>query len=164
VLDAINDAAAAAPSHHWIKNLPETPVWVRGDRARLHQVVTNLLKNAWVHTPPGVSVTTAITEDRSGVGGPTAELTVANDGPGIDTEMLPHLFERFVRADKARTGKLGSTGLGLAIVASIVGAHRGSVGVESTDGWTVFRVRLPVVDPTVQPLREQWSRLGESNS
>lgn len=148
VLNAVNDAAAAAPGHHWIKDLPETPVWVRGDRARLHQVVTNLLKNAWVHTPPGVSVTTAITSDRSGVGGPAAELTVANDGPGIDPDMVPHLFERFVRADKARSGELGSTGLGLAIVASIVGAHRGSVGVESTDGATVFRVRLPVVDPT----------------
>lgn len=145
VLDAVNDAAAAAPSHHWVKNLPEAPVWVRGDRARLHQVVTNLLKNAWVHTPPGVAVTTAIAEDRCGVGGPVAELTVANDGPAIDADMVPHLFERFVRADKARSGELGSTGLGLAIVASIVGAHRGSVGVESADGATVFRVRLPVV-------------------
>ena len=147
VLDAVNDAAAAAPSHQWVKNLPETPVWVRGDRARLHQVVTNLLKNAWVHTPPGVTVTTAIAEDRAGVGGPAAVLTVANDGPGIDPEMVPHLFERFVRADKARSGELGSTGLGLAIVASIVGAHRGSVDVESADGATVFRVRLPIADP-----------------
>lgn len=146
VLDAVNDAAAAAPGHHWIKNLPEAPVWVRGDRARLHQVVTNLLKNAWVHTPPGVTVTTAIAEDRCGVGGPVAELTVANDGPAIDADMVPHLFERFVRADKARSGELGSTGLGLAIVASIVGAHRGSVGVKSADGATVFRVRLPLVE------------------
>lgn len=164
VLDAVNDVAAAAPSHHWIKDLPEGPVWVRGDRARLHQVVTNLLKNAWVHTPPGVTVTTAIAEDRSGVGGPVAELTVANDGPGIDADMVPHLFERFVRADKARSGELGSTGLGLAIVASIVGAHRGSVGAESSDGATVFRVRLPVVDPGAEPAKGQWSRLGESNS
>ncbi|MCV7385691.1 sensor histidine kinase [Mycolicibacter longobardus] len=147
VLDAVNDAAAAAPSHHWIKDLPAIPVWVRGDRARLHQVVTNLLKNAWVHNPPGVTITTAITEDRAGVGGPTAELTVANDGPGIDAEMLPHLFERFVRGDKARSGHLGSTGLGLAIVASIVDAHRGSVGAESHEGWTVFRVRLPMANP-----------------
>ncbi len=147
VLDAVNDATAAAPNHHWINDLPDTPVWVRGDRARLHQVVTNLLKNAWVHTPPGVTVTTAITADHGGVGGPAAELTVANDGPGIDADLLPHLFERFVRADKARSGELGSTGLGLAIVSSIVDAHRGSVGVESTGGWTVFRVRLPLVDP-----------------
>jgi two-component system sensor histidine kinase TrcS len=146
VLDAVNDAAAAAPSHHWVKNMPEAPVWVRGDRARLHQVVTNLLNNAWVHTPPGVTVTTAIAEDSRGVGGPVAELTVANDGPAIDADMVPHLFERFVRADKARSGELGSTGLGLAIVASIVSAHRGSVDVESADGATVFRVRLPVVE------------------
>ncbi|MEB3035035.1 sensor histidine kinase [[Mycobacterium] nativiensis] len=146
-LDAVNDAAAAASSHRWVKRLPEAPVWVRGDRARLHQVLTNLLKNAWVHTPPGVTVTTAITVDRSPVGGPTAELSVANDGPGIAPEMVPHLFERFVRADKARSGRLGSTGLGLAIVASIVGAHRGTVDAESTEGATVFRVRLPVVEP-----------------
>jgi two-component system sensor histidine kinase TrcS len=143
VLDAVNDAAAAAPSHHWVKNMPEAPVWVRGDRARLHQVVTNLLNNAWVHTPPGVTVTTAIAEDSRGVGGPVAELTVANDGPAIDADMVPHLFERFVRADKARSGELGSTGLGLAIVASIVSAHRGSVDEESAHGATVFRVRLP---------------------
>lgn len=148
-LDAVNDAAAAAPGHHWVKQLPEVPVWVRGDRARLHQVLANLLKNAWVHTPPGVTVTTALAVDASPVGGPVAELTVGNDGPGIDPEMVPHLFERFVRADKARSSDLGSTGLGLAIVASIIGAHRGTVGVESRDGWTVFRVRLPVVDPAL---------------
>ncbi|BBX13191.1 MULTISPECIES: sensor histidine kinase [Mycobacteriaceae] len=147
VADAVNDAAAAAASHHWVKELPESPVWVRGDRARLHQVVTNLLKNAWVHTPAGVTVTTAIAADRARVGGPVAELTVANDGPAIEADMVPHLFERFVRADKARSGESGSTGLGLAIVASIVGAHRGSVDAESSDGATVFRVRLPMVDP-----------------
>lgn len=94
-----------------------------------------------------MTVTTAITADHGGVGGPAADLTVANDGPGIDAELVPHLFERFVRADKARSGELGSTGLGLAIVSSIVGAHRGSVSVESTEGWTVFRVRLPLADP-----------------
>ncbi|WP_109535735.1 sensor histidine kinase [Mycolicibacter sinensis] len=167
VADAVNDAAAAAPSHHWVKDLPEAPVWVRGDRARLHQVVTNLLNNAWVHTPAGVTVTTTITEDRAAVGGPVAELMVANDGPAIDAEMVPHLFERFVRADKARSAKPGSTGLGLAIVASIVSAHRGSVGAESTEGATVFRVRLPVVEPAGESSEEPkkpWSRLGESNS
>ncbi|MBS9533218.1 HAMP domain-containing protein [Mycobacterium sp. M1] len=147
-LDAVNDAAAATPTHQWIKDLPEQPVWVRGDRARLHQVVSNLLKNAGTHTPAGVTVTAAITVHRSGVGGPTAELTVANDGPAIDPEMLPHLFERFVRADRARSGESGSTGLGLAIVASIIEAHHGTVGVESREGKTVFAVRLPLAELT----------------
>jgi two-component system sensor histidine kinase TrcS len=57
---------------------------------------------------------------------------------------MPHLFERFVRADNARSGESASTGLGLAIVASIVNAHRGSVNAESVGGRTVFRVRLPL--------------------
>jgi two-component system sensor histidine kinase TrcS len=76
------------------------------------------------------------------------ELTVADDGPGIDPALLPHLFERFVRADKSRSGETG-TGLGLAIVASIVRAHQGYVTGESADGRTVFRVCIPTVEPPV---------------
>ncbi|MGH3524441.1 MAG: sensor histidine kinase, partial [Mycobacterium sp.] len=55
VINAVNDAAVAAPTHHWVKRLPDEPVWVRGDRDRLHQLVSNLLHNAWVHTPPEVT-------------------------------------------------------------------------------------------------------------
>ena len=69
------------PTHHWVKDLPDEPVWVRGDRDRLHQLVSNLLTNGWVHTPPGVTVTTAIACHRSGTGEPYAELTVSDDGP-----------------------------------------------------------------------------------
>ncbi|MBO0865365.1 MAG: HAMP domain-containing protein, partial [Mycobacterium sp.] len=58
VINAVNDAAVAAPTHRWVKELPDEPVWVRGDRDRLHQLVSNLLTNAHVHTPPGVTVTT----------------------------------------------------------------------------------------------------------
>ena len=57
VLNAFNDAAVAAPSHLWVKDLPDDPVWVLGDSDRLHQLVSNLLTNAWVHTPSGVTVT-----------------------------------------------------------------------------------------------------------
>ena len=66
VTNAVNDAAVAAPTHHWVNDLPDEPVWVRGDHARLHELVSNLLGNAWVHTPPGVTVTTRITCRRSG--------------------------------------------------------------------------------------------------
>lgn len=145
VSDAVNDAMVAAPAHHWVKDLPDEPVWVRGDQARLHQLVSNLLGNARVHTPPGVTVTTAIRCHRGGREAPFAELTVTDDGPGIDADLLPNLFERFVRADKSRSDGSGH-GLGLAIVSSIVKAHHGSVGVESTAGRTVFRVRLPLID------------------
>jgi two-component system, OmpR family, sensor histidine kinase TrcS len=145
VITAVNDAAVAAPTHHWVKDLPDEPVWVRGDHARLHQLVSNLLNNARVHTPPGVTVTTGITRHRSGPGAPYAELAVDDDGPDIDADVLPRLFERFVRADKSRTNGSGN-GLGLAIVSSIVKAHHGSVTAESGSGRTVFRVRLPLIE------------------
>lgn len=141
VVDAVNDAAVSGPDHKWVTDLPDDPVWVHGDRARLHQVVTNLLSNARVHTPAGVLVTTAIKRV-----GAFAELSVTDNGPDIDAELVPHLFERFVRADKARTHGIGGTGLGLAIVASIVEAHHGSVTAKSANGQTVFRVRLPLID------------------
>jgi two-component system, OmpR family, sensor histidine kinase TrcS len=145
VITAVNDAAVAAPTHRWVNDLPDEPVWVRGDRARLHQLVSNLLANAWVHTPPGITVTTGITCHRVGADRPCAELTVADDGPGIDSELLPQLFERFVRADKSRTNASGN-GLGLAIVASIVKAHHGEVTAESANGRTAFQIRLPMID------------------
>jgi two-component system, OmpR family, sensor histidine kinase TrcS len=145
VLNAVNDAAVAAPTHHWVKDLPDEPVWVRGDRDRLHQLVSNLLTNGWVHTPPGVTVTTGIGRRQSGTGASYAELTVSDDGPDIEPDLLPHLFERFVRTRNARTDGSGN-GLGLAIVDSIVKAHQGSVAAESADGRTTFRVRLPVVE------------------
>jgi two-component system, OmpR family, sensor histidine kinase TrcS len=145
VLNAVNDAAVAAPTHHWIKDLPDEPVWVRGDPDRLHQLVSNLLTNGWVHTPAGVTVTTGIACHRSPTGGSYAELTVSDDGPDIDADLLPHLFERFVRAKNSRYDGSGN-GLGLAIVDSIVKAHQGSVTAESAYGQTTFRVRLPIVE------------------
>ncbi len=154
VTNAVNDTAVAASTHHWVTDLPPAPVWVRGDPARLHQLVSNLLGNARVHTSPGVTVTTGITCHRSGPGAPYAELTVADDGPGIDPELLPRLFERFARANTSRSDGSG-IGLGLAIVSSIVKAHTGSVTAESTDGRTVFRVRLPMIErPAPDPAAE----------
>ena len=148
VINAVNDAAVAAPTHQWSKDLPDDPVWVRGDHARLHQLVSNLLSNAGLHTPAGVTVTTKIQCQRGGPETPYAELRVVDDGPGIDAEVLPRLFERFVRADKSRSNGSGN-GLGLAIVSSIVKAHHGSVTAESGNGRTVFRVRLPMIENPV---------------
>ena len=145
VVNAVNDVAVAAPTHEWVKDLPDEPVWVRGDHARLHQSVSNLLSNARLHTPPGVTVTTTVTCHTTGPNAPYAELTVSDDGPGIDADLLPRLFERFVRADTSRSNGSG-IGLGLAIVSSIVKAHHGSVTAESVPGRTVFRVRLPLLD------------------
>lgn len=139
VSDAVGDAAVAGPDHHWIHRLPDAAVRVSGDRDRLLQLITNLLTNARVHTPAGVTVTTAVT-----VGATHAELTVTDDGPAIDPALLAHLFDRFVQADAARSRHAQGAGLGLPIVAAIAEAHHGTVAVESTGGHTVFRVRLPI--------------------
>ena len=142
VIDAVNDAAVSAPDHLWPVDVPGEPVWVSGDKARLHQAVSNLLANARLHTPPGVTVTTTL---RVLVDNPEpqVELTVVDDGPGIDAKLLPELFSRFVRGDRARSNDAHSTGLGLAIVASIVEAHSGTVTAHSGNGTTVFSIALP---------------------
>lgn len=142
VADAVNDATVTGPDHQFVADLPEHPVWVRGDRVRLQQVIANLLANARIHTPPGVTVTAAVAL-RGGEAARVAELTISDDGPGIPEAIMPNLFGRFVRADKARSREMGSTGLGLAIVASIVEAHNGEVAAESRPGRTVFTVRIP---------------------
>ena len=142
VADAVNDVTVTAPEHHFVSDLPDHPVWVQGDRARLQQLVVNLLGNARIHTPPGVTVTASLTESVD-EGRWVVVLEICDDGPGIPEEIMPKLFNRFVRADKALSREMGSTGLGLAIVASIVEAHRGAVSATSRPGRTVFTVRLP---------------------
>jgi two-component system sensor histidine kinase TrcS len=140
--DAVNDAAVSAPDHEWLADLPAEPVAVMGDGARLHQVISNLLSNASQHTPPGVTVTTAV-RLIAGDDGPQARVTVTDDGPGIDRKLLPHLFDRFVRGKGHRADDSNGNGLGLAIVASITEAHGGTVTARSGAGSTEFRIELP---------------------
>jgi signal transduction histidine kinase len=102
---------------------------VEGDRQRLHQVVSALLSNARVHTPGGTRVTVTL---EAGEG--EARLCVADDGPGIPDDALPHVFERFYRADPSRSRRSGGSGLGLAIVEAIVDAHGGRVDAGNRDG------------------------------
>ncbi|MBB2990082.1 two-component system sensor histidine kinase TrcS [Mycolicibacterium iranicum] len=151
VVHAVNDAAVSAPTHRWRTDIPDRSVWVRGDRAQLHQTLANLLSNARVHTPAGTAVTTSLSTGHTGEGSAYVEMTVADDGPGIDDRLLPHLFERFVRADRARSRGTGSFGLGLAIVASIVEAHGGTISAQSSPGTTSFTVRLPAAPVSSAP-------------
>jgi len=139
IVDTVSDAHIAGPDHQWSLDLPDEPVVVSGDEARLHQVLANLLANARTHTPSGTSVTTSLAVDESG----QAVLTVADDGPGIPTWLQPEIFERFARGDSSRSRRGGSTGLGLAIVAAVVRAHGGTIGVHSVPGKTEFTVILP---------------------
>jgi two-component system OmpR family sensor kinase len=139
VLDAVTDAQAAGPGHHWTLELPEEPVTVPGDAHRLHQVLANLLANARLHTPVGSTVTISLHTDAG-----TAALRVHDDGPGVAEDIRPKVFERFTRADRRRTEGAGTgTGLGLSIVAAVAEAHGGGVALESRPGSTTFTVRLP---------------------
>jgi two-component system OmpR family sensor kinase len=139
LVDVVSDAHAAGPDHVWDLDLPEEPVQAVGDGARLHQVFANLLANARIHTPPDTMVTVALATE-----GEQAVVTVTDDGPGIPENLRSTLFERFARGDSSRFRGTGSTGLGLAIARAVVTAHRGEIIVESRDGFTRFRVSLPL--------------------
>jgi len=115
------------------------PVSVEGDRSRLKQVMVNLLDNAIKYTPSGGRIAVNVRAN-----GTKAYLEVADTGIGIPAEALPHVFERFYRVDKARTGD-GGAGLGLSIVKSIAIAHGGDVRVQSREGeGSRFVVELPL--------------------
>ncbi|MBI3695221.1 MAG: HAMP domain-containing protein, partial [Acidobacteria bacterium] len=103
--------------------------WVMADSDALHQALLNLLDNALKYTPPGGRVRVSARPVKGMI-----EFCVADTGAGIDAEHLPRLFERFYRADKARSRELGGTGLGLSIVKHIARAHGGDVRVESELG------------------------------
>jgi heavy metal sensor kinase len=114
-------------------------VWVEGDRARLKQVVVNLLDNAIKYTPEGGAVSLAVTAQNG-----KAVLEVSDNGVGIPPQALPRVFDRFYRVDNARSRPQGGAGLGLSIVKSICTAHHGTVEALSTPGQgSCFKVALP---------------------
>jgi signal transduction histidine kinase len=114
-------------------------VEVMADRSLLTQAVINLVENAVKYSPEHTTVTVSGVRD-----GRWVRITVADQGPGIPEHHVPRLFERFYRADKARSRKLGGTGLGLAIVKHIAGVHQGDVGVVTRIGQgSTFIILLP---------------------
>jgi signal transduction histidine kinase len=119
---------------------PEANTRIQGDREKLTQVLTNLLDNALSFTPPGGRVEVRLRRRPEGL-----ELAVADTGAGIPAENLPHIFERFYRADPSRARDTGGFGIGLSIVREIVRAHGGKVEAESSPGrGSEFRVFLPL--------------------
>jgi heavy metal sensor kinase len=120
------------------------PVLVQGDRARLKQVVVNLLDNAIKYTAEGGAIRLEVSRQNE-----RAILEVADNGIGISAEAVPHVFERFFRVDEARSRDQGGAGLGLSIVKSICSAHGAEVQVESAVGkGSRFRVTLPLAGGT----------------
>ncbi|HEY4416276.1 MAG TPA: ATP-binding protein [Verrucomicrobiae bacterium] len=114
------------------------PVFIEGDRARLKQVVVNLLDNAIKYTPPHGQIHLRVRSENE-----RALLEVEDNGIGIPREALPHVFERFFRVDPARTGEAESAGLGLSIVKSICTAHGAEVeAVSVPQTGSCFRVKF----------------------
>ncbi|MET8349995.1 MULTISPECIES: HAMP domain-containing sensor histidine kinase [unclassified Micromonospora] len=145
--DAVQAARAMAPDRRIELEIEpgSGPLVVFADDARLRQVIGNLVTNALTHTPADAKVSLRLRAEP----GNLAVVEVADTGPGLSPEQAERVFERFYRADAARTrradGNTG-TGLGLAIVAALVAAHHGAVEVvETPGGGATFRVRLPQV-------------------
>ena len=122
-------------------NCPMSPVSVLGDHDKLRQLVGNLLENGIKFTPTGGSITIAVEPGEDEVA-----VIVSDTGTGISEEHLPHVFERFYKADKSRGD--GGTGLGLAIANHVVLAHNGRIWVESREGeGSRFTFTVPVDKP-----------------
>ena len=145
VLDSVGSAFATAAASREINltvdHPPELP-WVLGDETRLRHCVRNLIDNALRHTQSGGRVTL-----RGRATGDAVTIEVIDTGEGITAEHLPHIFERFFRADQSRNRRSGGSGLGLAIVQQIVRAHGGEVTVASNGPGqgAIFAIRLPAM-------------------
>jgi two-component system, OmpR family, phosphate regulon sensor histidine kinase PhoR len=129
-----------AAEHQFIVNIPEGLGTIDADEEKLTQVFGNLLENAVKYTPRGsrIEIAAAAVEENE------IECHVRDNGAGIPTEDLAHIFERFYRVEKGRSRETGGTGLGLSIVKHIVQLHGGRVWAESGEGQGLtIRLRLP---------------------
>lgn len=137
VSDAIETARTVDPGRPL--TFESEPVLVLGDGERLRQIVDNLLGNTRAHTPAGTPVSVSVGRD-----GDDAYVEVSDSGPGLPSEELERVFERFYRADESRSRASGGVGLGLAIVTAVAEAHGGTVSAKSPAGeGATFRIVLP---------------------
>jgi two-component system OmpR family sensor kinase len=148
--DAVHDARLLAPSRTIELSVQRGAAFlVTGDEPRLRQVIGNLMSNALTHTPDGTPIEVLIgsgTLDPRVPGSPAAvTLDVTDHGSGMSAEQAQRVFERFYRADQARTRATGGSGLGLAIVNALVTAHGGVASVRTApDRGATFRIALPL--------------------
>ena len=143
LFDVLKDLKPLAGNRIKLKVLDIDQVLINGDVDRIQQVIVNLLSNAIKYTPGNGAITLTLNKEDD-----SAKLTIKDNGPGIPKEDLPHIFERFYRAEKSRTrSKSSGFGLGLSIAYWIVTAHGGKIEVESEEGMgTTFIVWLPLAD------------------
>ena len=141
--DACKDGKVLADAKHltFAEDIDSSELLVEGDSHALHRLFLILIDNAVKYTPSGGSITVALRHsDHSAV----AEFR--DTGIGISATDLPNIFERFYRADRARSREFGGVGLGLSIARWVAEAHRGSIEVQSTPSTgSVFRIRLPLL-------------------
>jgi heavy metal sensor kinase len=146
----------AAARDQTLELAPLSAQCVRGDEDQLIRLFLNLLDNAIRYTPQGGRIAITSARDHN-----TIAVQISDTGPGIASEHLPQLFERFYRADRGRNRAQGGSGLGLAIAQSIAQSHGGQIAVESTPGQgSTFTVLLPatparLVQPALAAVQEQ---------
>ncbi|MEU3650103.1 ATP-binding protein [Lentzea sp. NPDC034063] len=137
--DVVDQVVNAQQNREILLRAETTPVHLSADPVRLRQALGNLVANAVRYTPPGGEVVVKLFQWKD-----KAILEVTDTGTGIAPEDLPHVFDRFWRADKSRSRRTGGSGLGLAITRHLVEAHGGTVSVTSTLGeGSTFRISLP---------------------
>jgi two-component system OmpR family sensor kinase len=148
--DAVHDTRLLAPARTIDLSVqPGAAFLVIGDEPRLRQVIGNLMSNALTHTPDGtpieVSISSGTLDPQAGDHTPAVILDVTDQGPGMTQEQARRVFERFYRADQARTRATGGNGLGLAIVRALVVAQGGVASVRTAEGQgATFRIALPL--------------------
>lgn len=137
-----------AARHRLDVRVPPEPLTLWADPIRLTQVVSNLLNNAAKYTPRGGAIVLAAERD-----GDEVVIAVADNGIGIDSESLPHVFKMFTRVGTGMHGAHGGLGIGLSLVRSLVELHGGSVSAASAgaNAGSVFTVRLPLTAPDSAP-------------
>jgi len=139
---ALRDTRQELTSHKVTVDIDRNVPLVRIDFVLMQQALTNLLLNAATHTPVGSAVQISAIREKE-----TVALSVADDGAGLTSDVLPHIFDKFYRAPSAKTGGIG---LGLSIVKGLVEAQGGTVQAENrAKGGAMFTIRLPATEPPV---------------
>lgn len=156
----IDQMRLLAEEKHIATKVITTPIVTLIDTARMKQVFVNLVDNAIKYTPEGGEI-----QIKSFAADSTAVIEVSDTGIGIAQEEIPHVFDRFFRADKVRSRITGGTGLGLSIVKAICHAHGGAISLCSTEGvGTTVRIELPIVGGplAIQAEAAAWPSLTHS--
>lgn len=146
---AARDAGRPEDKTRIIVSKAGVPLFIRGDRQQIEQLVRNLVDNALKYGAPDANVTLALEKGENSY----ARLSVTDEGEGIAAEHIPHLTRRFYRTDPGRSRAAGGTGLGLAIVKHIVERHRGRLDITSKRGQgTCVTVRFPMIEEDGQSM------------